>query len=77
MNARELLSKYCYSVVISKRGRLVVVAAGDQEAIQKGMVFGRVLSIRMMHPTRLHRDRRSETDEILYQSLIAPEPEIK
>ena len=70
MDARKLLSAFCYSVHISKKGRIVIVAAGDSEAIEKGSQFGTVNKIRMMHPTRLHRDRRTETDEILFKSLI-------
>lgn len=70
MNNRKLLERFCYSVQISKRGRVVIVAANDDEARTKASTFGTVIRVRMIHPTRLHRDRRADTDEALYQSLI-------
>lgn len=70
MNNSALLAHYCYAVQISRKGRIVIVAANDNEAMEKGGEFGTVRHIQMMHPTRLHRDRRLQTDEALYRSLV-------
>lgn len=70
MNNSALLAQYCYAVQISRKGRIVIVAADDQEAMEKASSFGSVVHIQMMHPTRLHRDRRKSTDEALYRSIV-------